>query len=166
MRFILPMEKIREVMEKGYKNFKIVRKKGHSIEFCDVNKDVCVNVGSARTFEGGYYKFCVNTSRARYPYQPSLPVCFKTKEEAISYAAALMEGINEFGTRYLSEEKIADILVDMMEDGEAFVCSLPSIDDYERIPLDVAVSKKFKMNEKKRRANCMELERRALGLSK
>jgi len=157
MRFILPLEKLKEIEEKGYKRFYVARRKGKSVDFCHEEHNVCINIGSARTFGLGGKGFCLNTTRKSYPYSPSTAVCFDSREEALSYAVVLMETVERTGSRYVPDEVKADIMKEFMREGEGYVCRSD-----ESIPLDLAVAREFGMNESKRTKICTELSLRIL----
>ena len=140
MRFVIPVQELKKVVKEGYKSFKILNKRGHSIDFC--NDDLCVSVGSARTFGQGSKGFCVGTSRRYYPYHAALEACFNTEVEALSYAIVLMDGIERYGTRWYPDEDKAKIINEYLKAKKAFVCS-----SGEPLPLPLAVEMEYGLED-------------------
>jgi len=158
MRFVILPELLDQIEKNGYKGFKIVQKRGKSISLCNEKYNICVNIGSARTFGLGSKGFCLNTTRYNYPYMPSTAECFDSREEALSYAVVLIDAIEKTGSRYNPDDVEADIMRELMKEGDAYVCRSD-----ETIPLDLAIAKEFGMNEKKREQVCASLQRSLLG---
>jgi len=150
MKVVLKKNLIEEIKKRGYKTFIPVKKRGYSIDFCDTERNVCVNVGSAKSFNLGSKGFCVNTSAASYPYRPTSAVCFETYDEAITYATMKMEEILEKNTRYTPVE---NAFVKFIEEHKAFLCpETPGEKEYVE-----AISKELGIDEEERTSVCLRI---------